>query len=91
MKPWRPQTPVVSTTIGAEGLEVHPPREIRIADTPEAFAAECIALMNDPVLARSQALEAWHLVAVILAGKMLRGNLKLSSRWPPVLLQRVMK
>ncbi len=57
------QTPVVSTTIGAEGLDIHPPREIRIADTPEAFAAECIALMNDPALARRQALEAWRLVS----------------------------
>jgi glycosyltransferase involved in cell wall biosynthesis len=57
------QTPVVSTTIGAEGLDIHPQREIRIADTPETFAAECIALMNDPALARSQALEACRLVS----------------------------
>jgi glycosyltransferase involved in cell wall biosynthesis len=57
------QTPVVSTTIGAEGLDIHPQRDIRIADTPEAFAAECIALLNDPALARSQALEACRLVS----------------------------
>ena len=34
--------PVVSTTIGAEGLTVNPPDDIRIADTPEAFAAQCL-------------------------------------------------
>ena len=29
--------PVVSTTIGAEGLTVNPPHDIRIADTPQAL------------------------------------------------------
>ena len=39
--------PVVSTSVGAEGLEIHPPEDIRIADTPEDFAAECLALLED--------------------------------------------
>lgn len=38
--------PVVSTSVGAEGLTVHPPRDIRIADTPEGFAAECVRLLD---------------------------------------------
>ena len=37
---------VVSTSIGAEGLTVHPPSDIRIADGAEAFAAECIELLE---------------------------------------------
>ena len=38
--------PVVSTTIGAEGLSVSHPENIRIADTPEQFARECIRLLQ---------------------------------------------
>jgi glycosyltransferase involved in cell wall biosynthesis len=40
--------PVVSTTVGAEGLAIHPPHDIRLADTPDRFAAECVALLNSP-------------------------------------------
>ena len=40
--------PVVSTTIGAEGLSVNPPHDIRIADTPEHFAAHCLELLASP-------------------------------------------
>ncbi len=39
--------PVVSTTIGAEGLGARDGDTIRIADTPEDFAAACIALLDD--------------------------------------------
>lgn len=38
-------TPVVSTTIGAEGLPVQQGETIRLADTPAAFAAECLDLL----------------------------------------------
>ena len=40
--------PVVSTTIGAEGLGARDGDTIRIADTPEDFAEACIALLDDP-------------------------------------------
>lgn len=39
--------PVVSTSIGAEGLDVHPPLDIRLADSPAAFASECVSLLKD--------------------------------------------
>jgi glycosyltransferase involved in cell wall biosynthesis len=39
--------PVVSTTIGAEGLGARDGDTIRIADAPEDFAAACIALLED--------------------------------------------
>jgi polysaccharide biosynthesis protein PslH len=40
--------PTVSTTIGAEGLPVVDGEHLVLADDPEAFARECIALLNEP-------------------------------------------
>ncbi|MBF0141188.1 MAG: glycosyltransferase [Magnetococcales bacterium] len=39
--------PVVSTTIGAEGLELLPGKHFLQADRPEEFAAALVALLND--------------------------------------------
>lgn len=39
--------PVISTTIGAEGLTYENGRTIAIADDAEAFARECLALVDD--------------------------------------------
>jgi glycosyltransferase involved in cell wall biosynthesis len=44
--------PVVSTSLGAEGLETIHNEHILIADTPEEFAVCCLRLMSDPELAR---------------------------------------
>jgi len=44
--------PVVSTTIGAEGLPVEHGRDILIADTPEAFSDAVVRLLDSPELAR---------------------------------------
>jgi polysaccharide biosynthesis protein PslH len=41
--------PVVSTTVGAEGLAVADPENIRLADTPEHFADRCIELLHNEV------------------------------------------
>ena len=38
------RTPVVSTTIGAEGLDVNPSRDICIADDAPGFADRCLEL-----------------------------------------------
>lgn len=43
-------TPVVSTTKGAEGLEVTPGEDILIADEPADFAAATSRLLSDPAL-----------------------------------------
>ncbi len=40
-------TAVVSTSIGAEGLDVHPNKDIRIADSPREFAEHCLDLLED--------------------------------------------
>jgi len=50
--------PVVSTTIGAEGLDVSSPMNIRIADTAEAFADACVELLADPAECARQAAAA---------------------------------
>jgi len=39
--------PVVSTTIGAEGLPLTPDEHIAIGDTPAEFAAQIVQLLND--------------------------------------------
>ena len=56
-------TAVVSTTVGAEGLAIHPPEDIRIADTPEAFATECLKLLNNPEERQEVASAALHMVS----------------------------
>jgi len=42
--------PVVSTTVGAEGLDVHPGEDILIADEPAFFAEGVARLLSDPSL-----------------------------------------
>lgn len=55
------RTAVVSTSIGAEGLSIHPPDDIRLADTPEAFAWECVQLLDNEV-EREMVAEAGRLM-----------------------------
>jgi len=49
---WAQGLPVVSTTIGAEGLIYRASENILIADTPEAFAAAVVSVLNDAGLAQ---------------------------------------
>ena len=44
------RVPVVSTTLGAEGLDVTDGVHLLLADDPDAFAAATIRLLRDPVL-----------------------------------------
>ena len=55
-------TATVSTSIGAEGLDVSHPANIRLADTPNEFAGQCLSLLEDAAQRRSLANEALHLV-----------------------------
>lgn len=57
------KTPVVSTTVGAEGLEVHPPEDIRIADSAEDFAKECLDLLENEGTRERVATAAWEMVS----------------------------
>ena len=57
------RVPVVSTSIGAEGLECKPPNDIRIADDPHAFAQECLDLLDDEAARRRVGNAGWELVS----------------------------
>jgi glycosyltransferase involved in cell wall biosynthesis len=56
------QIPVVSTTIGAEGLSVNPPQDIRLADTPDHFASHCVELLTTPEIRAGLSHAAWEMV-----------------------------
>jgi glycosyltransferase involved in cell wall biosynthesis len=49
---WAQRIPVVSTTVGAEGLHTESGRELLLADSPEAFASACEAVLSDVALRR---------------------------------------
>ena len=55
--------PVVSTTIGAEGLDVLDGENIALADSPQDFAERCLALLEDGEARRKQAQTAWEIVS----------------------------
>lgn len=52
------EVPMVSTTIGAEGLPVTDNSELLLADTPETFAAATVRLLKDKDFAKSLAARA---------------------------------
>ena len=54
--------PVVSTTVGAEGLEALPDRHLLLADDPRSFAASVLQLLQDPARSLDLAAEGRRLV-----------------------------
>jgi glycosyltransferase involved in cell wall biosynthesis len=48
---WQWGLPIVSTSIGAEGIETRPGENILLADSPEAFAAAVVRVLTDDRLA----------------------------------------
>jgi polysaccharide biosynthesis protein PslH len=56
------KVPVVSTAVGAEGLHVNPPHDIRLGDTPEDFAERCLELLENADARRQIAGQAWEMV-----------------------------
>lgn len=79
--------PVVSTSMGAEGLDFAPGKEILIRDDPASFAETCIELLADPSLckkigtaARAKAARLYDRNAVVgLIRERIAGNLKSTS------------
>ena len=57
------RVPVVSTHVGAEGLEVAHPENIRLADAPDAFAGQCFELLESEAGRARMAEAAWQLVS----------------------------
>jgi glycosyltransferase involved in cell wall biosynthesis len=54
--------PVVSTTVGAEGLDIHPGEDILIADDAASFAGSVVQLLSEPAL-RNHIVERGQLLA----------------------------
>jgi glycosyltransferase involved in cell wall biosynthesis len=54
--------PVVTTSMGVEGIDAIPDRHALIGDTPEDFATACLQLMYDPDLGRYLAENATDLL-----------------------------
>lgn len=52
------EKPIISTTIGAEGLPVESGVELLLADTPESFADGCVRALTDETLAETLARRA---------------------------------
>ena len=59
---WAHSTPVVTTTIGCEGLQVTQSKEALVADTPEAFAAAILDLARNAA-ARADLAQAGYAAA----------------------------
>jgi glycosyltransferase involved in cell wall biosynthesis len=57
------KVPVVSTTVGAEGLDVQNGVHIAMADSPRDFADLCLRLIDDNAGRRKQCDAAWEMVA----------------------------
>jgi glycosyltransferase involved in cell wall biosynthesis len=56
------EKPIVSTTVGAEGLPVQDGKHLLVADDPDAFAKAVLRLLADPGLAEEMGRCAGRLV-----------------------------
>jgi glycosyltransferase involved in cell wall biosynthesis len=56
-------TPVVSTAVGAEGLDVADGNNLYLADSPRDFADRCLRLLEDAGDRERLARAAWDMVA----------------------------
>jgi len=52
--------PVVTTSIGSEGIDVQNDKHLLVADSPEAFAEACLCLLSEPETCQRLALAAWQ-------------------------------
>jgi polysaccharide biosynthesis protein PslH len=52
------EKPIISTSVGAEGLPLNDGAEILLADTAESFAASVVKVLKDESLARQIGLQA---------------------------------
>ena len=56
------RSPVISTTVGTEGLPVQHDRHLLLADSAEQFADTVLSLLNDPGKKRAVAAEGYDFV-----------------------------
>jgi glycosyltransferase involved in cell wall biosynthesis len=82
--------PIVSTALGAEGIEAVPERDILIADEPSGFASSVVRLLDDPALAarlgrsaRQLAVERYSWRAAALTLESFLGEIIVAGRLSP--------
>jgi polysaccharide biosynthesis protein PslH len=63
LEAWAHGVPVISTTIGCEGLDGVDGQHLMVADKPQDFAARCVALLRSLDLRHQLAREGWRLVS----------------------------
>jgi len=69
-------TPVVSTTVGAEGVPVRSEHELLLADTPAEFAVAVLRLLRDPALGARLGKNARVLVTEHFDWRVVLGDLE---------------
>jgi sugar transferase (PEP-CTERM/EpsH1 system associated) len=57
------RVPVVSTRVGAEGLDIRSPEHFLLADTPADFANACLELLQSPAQRAGLSQAAWAWIA----------------------------
>jgi glycosyltransferase involved in cell wall biosynthesis len=67
---------VVSTTIGAEGLDVKPGEHLLVADKPEEFAHEVARAVNDDRLRQQLGASGRALVNGLYSWRVIGGHLE---------------
>ena len=70
------RVPVVSTSIGAEGLDVRGGENIAIADSPYEFAQACLDLLANGAERRRIAINAWEMVAACYSWESYRSGIR---------------
>ena len=55
--------PVITTTVGVEGIELTPERHYLLANTPDEFVAQIVRLLDAPDLGQRQVLEGREAIA----------------------------
>jgi glycosyltransferase involved in cell wall biosynthesis len=55
--------PVIATSIGAAGIEATKGKDILVADSPDAFAGQCAAIMSSPAFRQQIARSAFDLAS----------------------------
>jgi glycosyltransferase involved in cell wall biosynthesis len=68
--------PIVSTSLGIEGLDVIDDEHVLVADTPRTFAAQCMRLMDEPDLADRLTTSAFALCVQRYTPEAIRAALK---------------
>lgn len=75
--------PVVSTTVGAKGLDLRNGHELLIADRPQPFAQHCLRLIREPQIGQQIAAQGRDVVEALYSHEQVAANFIPSTRMQP--------